>query len=133
MSNPKRLTAIEIFVDGTINFECTSEMYGRTQAGGKAETALKTGFVALGDGCDYVLTDKEKEELKAKLEELKPKQEKTSSYKYYESELNRLNPVDTINFQLRGESGQTKWMTLNLESIEALETFLNAYKLLLKE
>jgi len=59
-----RKTDIELTKDDTgkhrISFQCTSEMYGVTDAGGYAEDALRLGFVSLGDGCDYVLTDYDK-------------------------------------------------------------------------
>ena len=56
----KRISPIIIHRDGTLSFQCTSELYGITDAGGRIDNALKMGFVPLGDGCDYELTDKEK-------------------------------------------------------------------------
>ncbi len=42
-----------------ISFTCTSSLYGVTDAGGYAEDALQSGFVSLGDGCDYRLTEED--------------------------------------------------------------------------
>jgi len=58
---------IKVFKDGSISFKCTSELYGTTDAGGTAENALQFGFVPLGDGCDYVLTDKDRENINNQL------------------------------------------------------------------
>ena len=51
----KKETPIKVLNDGTVSFQCTSELYTITDAGGKAENVLKTGYVSLGDGCDYKL------------------------------------------------------------------------------
>lgn len=59
----KRTTPIKIDSNGYISFQCTSEMYNVTDAGGKAKDVLKNGFVALGDGCDYVLTKNDKKQI----------------------------------------------------------------------
>ncbi len=59
----KRKTPITVYKDGSINFQCSSELYGTTDAGGKAIHALKSGFVPLGDGCDYILTKKDKKDI----------------------------------------------------------------------
>ena len=67
---PKRKTAIKVWPDGTISFKCSSEYYGVTDAGGKAEHALKTGFVPLGDGCDYKLKEVDKKNIKKQLKKL---------------------------------------------------------------
>lgn len=68
-------------------------------------------------------------------EELSDTDEETveESSNYYSKELNRLNPIHTLKMQFRDEDTQTKWMDLNSESIDALETYLNAYKLILKD
>jgi len=47
-----------------ISFQCTSSMYETTDAGGYAEDALSLGFVALGDGCDYILKDGDRKQIK---------------------------------------------------------------------
>lgn len=54
-----RMSPIEV-KDGYLSFRCTSDLYGYTDAGGKALDALKRGFVSLGDGCDYRLSPEEK-------------------------------------------------------------------------
>ena len=46
-------------------------MYGTTDAGGKAADALKNGFVSLGDGCDYVLNEEDKAEIKKQIKQSK--------------------------------------------------------------
>jgi hypothetical protein len=67
----ERKTKIELTKDETgrhlIDFECTSSLYGVTDAGGYAEDALKYGCVRLGDGCDYILTPDEKTFIRRKL------------------------------------------------------------------
>ena len=63
-----RKTKIELTRDDTdrhrISFQCSSELYGVTDAGGYAEDALSRGFVPLGDGCDYHLTNGDKRQIK---------------------------------------------------------------------
>jgi hypothetical protein len=71
MSTPKRISDITVCSNGIISFECTSEMYGITDAGGKAADALKNGFVSLGDGCDYVLNEEDKAEIKKQIKQSK--------------------------------------------------------------
>ncbi len=71
MSNGvKRISPIMIHRDGTLSFQCESELYGITDADGKIEYALKLGFVALGDGDDYILTADEKAWLKKKWDKM---------------------------------------------------------------
>jgi hypothetical protein len=59
-----RKTPIKVLPDGTLSFQCNSDLYGVTDAGGHVEHAIKHGFVPLGDGCDYVLQEGEAEDLK---------------------------------------------------------------------
>lgn len=63
-----RKTKIELTKDETgkhrISFQCSSSLYKITDAGGYAEDALQSGFVSLGDGCDYILQDWEKQHIK---------------------------------------------------------------------
>lgn len=61
---PERVSSILLFPDGTVSFFATSELYGHTQSGGHVENHLQCGFVPLGDGCDYELTEEEKDDLK---------------------------------------------------------------------
>lgn len=70
MNNIKRKTPIKVWPDGTISFQCSSEMYGVTDAGGKAVNALQSGFVPLGDGCDYELTSTDKINIRKQLKKL---------------------------------------------------------------
>lgn len=122
MARIKKTSEITV-INGYVSFECTSESYGKTEAAGKAVDVLKNGFISLGDGNDYRLTKKDKDIIRAKL----------ISDSYYARELNTLNVTEQITFQFRDfNGGKTKFMNLNKESIEALEVFLNAYKLLLK-
>ena len=65
---PKRKTPIKVHKDGSISFQCSSELYSITDAGGKAVHALRSGFVPLGDGCDYTLTPKDKKDILDQLE-----------------------------------------------------------------
>lgn len=67
--NIKRKTPIKVWPDGRISFKCTSELYKITDAGGTAEHALKSGFVPLGDGCDYILTESDKKNIQRQLKE----------------------------------------------------------------
>ena len=67
---PKRKTPIRVWKDGTISFQCTSELYAFTDASGKAVNALQSGFVPLGDGCDYILKKKDKITIRDQLKEL---------------------------------------------------------------
>ena len=64
----ERISKIVLTKDDTgrhrISFECTSSLYKVTEAGGYAEDSLIYGCVRLGDGCDYILTPAEKEEIK---------------------------------------------------------------------
>lgn len=62
----KRITPIEV-QEGRISFRCTSELYGTTDAGGLASDALTRGCVPLGDGCDYILSEDEKDEIQGLL------------------------------------------------------------------
>jgi len=50
-----------------------------------------------------------------------PEKEK---YNYYKGELERLDMKEYLSIQIRGESGATKWMGLNKESIPELIVFL---------
>lgn len=52
-----------------ISFKCTSSLYGVTDAGGYAEHALQSGFVPLGDGCDYRLTPGDIKQVKKLMKE----------------------------------------------------------------
>ena len=63
-------TPIKVWPDGRLSFQCTSQYYNITDAGGTAEHALKTGFVPLGDGCDYILTDSDKRSIKRQLKKV---------------------------------------------------------------
>ena len=67
---PKRKTPIKVWPDGTISFQCTSKLYAITDAGGKAVDALQSGWVCLGDGCDYKLTEADKITIRDQLKEL---------------------------------------------------------------
>lgn len=66
----KKKTPIKVLRNGTISFRCTSKLYTITDAGGTAEHALKSGFVPLGDGCDYMLNETDKRNIRKQLKEL---------------------------------------------------------------
>ena len=68
---PKLKGKIEVTEDRRIHLKCTSDMYGITDGGGTAEHALKSGFVPLGDGCDYKLTDTDRARIKKLIEKIK--------------------------------------------------------------
>jgi len=61
-----RKTKIELTKDESgkhrISFQCS--LYGITNAGGYTEDALQSGFAPLGDGCDYILQDEDKQQIK---------------------------------------------------------------------
>lgn len=57
-------TSVISLCNGYLSFQCTSSLYGVTDAGGTAVSALKMGFVPLGDGCDYVLTINDKRQIR---------------------------------------------------------------------
>jgi len=59
----ERITPISIN-NGYISFQYTSELYNVTDAGGQADIVLKNGFVPLGDGNDYVLTNNDKKQIR---------------------------------------------------------------------
>jgi hypothetical protein len=67
---PKRKTPIIVLPDGTVSFQCSSSLYGVTDAGGKAVDVLKTGWVSLGDGCDYKLKEVDKKNIQKQLKKL---------------------------------------------------------------
>jgi len=120
----ERVSEITLSKDNTgkhrISFKCTSELYGVTDAGGYAEDALRLGFVPLGDGCDYKLTDEEGIEIEKFLDNM-PDNKK---YNYYQEQLDRLVTTDCLSIKIRGENGETKWMTLNKESVPKVIEFL---------
>jgi hypothetical protein len=94
-SNPERIGPITVWPDGTIDFKCTSKMYKVTDADGKAETALKMGFVPLGDGNDYKLSKDEIDEIKKAIGS-KSKTEITISA--YSGEVrNKQEAIDLLN------------------------------------
>lgn len=66
----KKKTPIKVLRNGTISFRCSSELYTITDAGGTAKHALKSGFVPLGDGCDYILTETDKKNIRKQLKEM---------------------------------------------------------------
>jgi hypothetical protein len=65
----KRISEIEIN-NGYLSFKCSSELYGVTDAGGTVEQALESGFVSLGDGCDYKLTSFDRDIIRTKLSQI---------------------------------------------------------------
>ena len=65
-----RKESITVSNDGHISFKCTSKLYGATDASGKAEDALATGYIPLGDGCDYLLNKFDIKIIKRKLDEV---------------------------------------------------------------
>jgi hypothetical protein len=47
---------------------------------------------------------------------------------YYHKECSNLKMLDHLQIQIKGENSQTKWMSLNDESIPAVRFFLKKYR-----